>query len=210
MPTRIFLAEDHILVRQGVRMLLEDEPDLAVVGEAEDGQHAAAETLHLRPEVLIVDIALPGLNGVDVTREVKRQAPQINVIALSMYDTEAYVQQALAAGAAAYVLKKSTAAELVRAVREVLAGRRYLSPPLDRRLLEVLEEPAADPYASLSRRERQVLHLAAQGLNNPQIAGRLQIGVRTVEMHRANLLRKLGLRNQTELVRYALKRALID
>lgn len=215
MKTKIFLAEDHHLVRQGTRMLLEAEPDFEVVGEAEDGIRAMHETLRLHPEVLIVDIVLPDLNGIEVMRQVKRRAPEVKVIALSMYATEAYVTEALRAGAAAYVLKKSTAEELVYAVRQVLLGNVYLSPPLSDSLLEAYTRQSAevemyDLYAHLTERERVVLQLAAQGLNNPEIAERLGRSVRTVEMHRAHLLKKLNLNNQTELVRYALKRGLIE
>ena len=215
MTVRIFLAEDHHLVRQGTRLLLQAEPDFEVVGEAEEGLRAVAETLRLRPNVLIVDIVLPDLNGIEVTREVKRRAPEVLVIPLSMYDNESYVIEALRAGASAYVLKKATAAELVQAIRQVLAGKRYLSPPLNERLLDAFvrrssEEQPADPYDSLTRRERQVSQMAAQGLNNPEIAERLLLSVRTVEMHRANLLKKLALNGQTELVRYALKRGLVE
>ena len=215
MNTRIFLAEDHHLVRQGTRLLLEAEPDFEVVGETDDGQHAVEETLRLLPDILIVDIVLPALSGIEVTREVKRRAPDVKVLALSMYDVEGYVIDAFDAGASAYVLKKSTAAELVQAVRQVLAGDRYLSSPLNETLLEAfirrfIEEQAIDPYESLTKRERQVLQLAAQGLNNPGIAEQLAISVRTVEMHRSNVCRKLNLHNQTELVRYALKRGLVE
>ena len=215
MAIRIFLAEDHHLVREGTRLLLEVEPDFEVIGEAEEGLRAVEETLRLCPDVLIVDIVLPDLNGIEVTREVKRHAPEIKIISLSMYDTESYVLEALKAGASAYVLKKSTAAELVQAVHQVLAGDRYLSPPLNGMLLETFarrsaEEYEVDPYESLTQRERQVLQMAAQGMKNPEIAERLLLSVRTVEMHRARLLTKLKLHNQTELVRYALKRGVID
>jgi DNA-binding NarL/FixJ family response regulator len=215
MAVRIFLAEDHHLVRQGTRMLLESESGFEVIGEAEEGLQALRETLRLRPDVLIVDIVLPNLNGVEITREVKRRAPGIKVIPLSMYDNEAYVIEALKAGAAGYVLKKSTAAELVQAVQQVLAGNLYLSPPLNELLLEdfayrAAEDHPSDPYDHLTERERQVLQMAVQGLNNPEIAARLLLSVRTVEMHRAHLLKKLHLTNQTELVRYALKRGLIQ
>ncbi len=216
MSIRIFLAEDHHLVRQGTRLLLGTEPDFEVVGEAAEGQSALRETLRLRPDALIVDIVLPNLNGIEVTREVKRGAPEVKVIALSMYDSVGYVLEALAAGASAYVLKKSTAEELVAAVRQVLAGQRYLSPTLDEVQLEAYarrsseEADLPDPFDSLTQRERQVLRMAAQGLNNPEIAARLLLSVRTVEMHRGNLLKKLDLHNQTELVRYALRRGLVE
>lgn len=215
MTTRIFLAEDHALVRQGTRLLLEAEPDLEVVGEAEEGLQAMQETIRLRPDVLIVDIVLPDLNGIEVTRAVKRRAPEVKIVALSIYDNEAYVVEALKAGVSAYVLKKSTARELVGAVHRVLAGNHYLSPPLNESILDAFllrftEDRSIDPYDNLTRRERQVLQMAAQGMSNPQIAERLELSVRTVEMHRANLLKKLNINGQTELVRYALKRGLLE
>lgn len=215
MTVRIFLAEDHHLVRQGTHALLEAESDFVVIGEAEEGVRAMEDTIRLRPDVLITDIVLPNLSGIEVTRAVKRRAPSVQVVALSMYDTESYVVEALRAGATAYVLKKATAKDLVQAVRQVLAGNIYLSPPLNGLTLEdtslrLSDVQPADPYESLTSRERQVLQIAAQGMNNPEIAALLELSVRTVEMHRANLLRKLNLKNQTELVRYALKRGLIE
>lgn len=214
MTTRIFLAEDHQLVRQGTRMLLETEPDFKVIGGAEDGIRAMEAVIRLRPDVLIVDIILPNINGIEVIREVKRYLPQIKAVVLSMYDTEAYVSESLRAGASAYVLKKSTVEELVFAVRQALAGETYLSPPLSESLLEDYsyhsgEVKDADPHENLTERERQVLQMAAQGLNNPEIAGQLMISVRTVETHRANMLKKLGFKNQTELTVYAIKRGLV-
>jgi len=215
MTTRIFLAEDHHLVRQGTRLLLEAEPDFEVVGEAEEGLQALEETIRLHPDVLIVDIVLPNLNGIEVTREVKRRAPSVKVIPLSIYDTEAYVTEALKAGASGYVLKKSTAEELTLAVRKALAGETYLSTPLNNLILKAFwqqpnESPVADPYNDLTRRERQVLQMAAQGMSNPEIAARLELSVRTVEMHRAHMLKKMNLVGQTELVRYAIKRGLVE
>lgn len=215
MTISIFLAEDHHLVRQGTRMLLESEPGFEVVGEAEDGIRAMQETIRLRPDVLIVDIVLPNLNGIEVTREVTRRAPGVKVIPLSMYDTEAYIVEALKAGASGYVLKKSTAEELTRAIHEVLQGRMFLSPSLSELMLETYQHRSeelihTDPYDTLTKRERQVFTMAAQGMNNPEIAKQLLLSVRTVEMHRANLLKKLNLTGQTELVRYALKRGLVE
>lgn len=215
MKTTIFLAEDHHLVRQGTRMLLEAESDFWVVGEAEEGLEAMKEAIRLRPHVLIVDIVLPNLSGIEVTREVKRQAPEVLVIALSMYDTEGYVIEALRAGASGYVLKKSTAGDLVKAVRQVIAGNSYVSPSLDKYIIDAFmhrtsDNRSMDPYDSLTPRERQVMQMAAQGMSNPEIAERLMLSVRTVEMHRAHLLKKLNLNNQTELVRFALKNGFLE
>jgi two-component system, NarL family, response regulator NreC len=214
MTTRIFLVDDHHLVRQGLRLLLEAESDFEVIGEAGDGIEAVEAVLRLPPDILIVDVVLPNLNGIEVTRSLKQRLPGLKVILLSMYATEAYVSEALQAGASAYVLKKSTAEELVYAIREALAGRMHLSPPLNERALldysrRSAETPGAEAYDRLTKRERQVLQMAAEGLKNPQIAERLSISARTVEMHRANLLHKLSLKNQTELVRFAVKRGLV-
>jgi DNA-binding NarL/FixJ family response regulator len=211
--TTIVLADDHPIVRQGLRALLEVEPDLHIVGEAGDGLETVQLVERLQPDVLVVDLMMPGLNGLDVTREVGQRSPQTHVIILSMYANDAYVLEALRAGAAAYVLKQSTADELVRAVREATAGRRYLSPPLSERAIEAYmqraKEAALDPYETLTTREREVLHLAAEGLSNAEIAARLFLSPRTVEVHRANLMRKLGLHSQTDLIRYALQRGIL-
>lgn len=209
----IVLADDHHVVRQGLRALLEAEPEFSVIGEAADGLAATDLVNRLKPNVLVVDIMMPGLNGLEVARRVGAHSPQTRVIILSMYANEAYVLEALRKGAAAYVLKDSTATELVHAVREVNAGRRYLSPPLSDRAIETYAQKAQaaplDPYETLTTREREVLHLAAEGRTNAEIAARLFISPRTVETHRANLMRKLGLRTQSDLIRYALRRGLL-
>lgn len=190
------------------------EPDLMVVGEAADGSAAVELAIRLRPQVVITDVAMPGLNGLEVTREVVRRLPGTRVVVLSMYANEGYIQQALRYGASAFVLKDSQAADLIRAVREAQAGRRYLSPPLpagaiDRYLRRSGDEPP-DPFDTLTAREREVLHLAAEGLTSAEISGRLFISPRTVEIHRAQVLRKLSLKNQTELVRFALRRGIVS
>jgi DNA-binding NarL/FixJ family response regulator len=211
--TTIVLADDHHVVRQGLRSLLEAEPDFSVVGETGDGLEATQLVERLQPDVLVLDLMMPSLNGLEVTRQVSQRSPQTHVVILSMHANEAHVLEALRAGAAAYVLKESTSAELVRAVHEAIAGRRYLSPPLSERAIEVYmqkAEPAAlDPYETLTAREREVLHLVAEGHTNAEIADRLFISRRTVETHRANLMRKLSLRTQTDLISYALRRGIL-
>ncbi len=208
----IFLADDHPVLRQGLRALLESEQDFSTVGEADDGLEAVQLVERLRPDVLVLDLMMPGLPGLEVTRQVCQRCPQTGVVILSMYASEAYVLEALNAGARAYVLKKSTASELVRAIREVLAGRRYLSPPLSERAIEAYlqkAKPTLDPLETLTAREREVLHLVAGGLTNAQVAARLCLSRRTVEMHRKNIMRKLQLRTALDLVRYAARRGLL-
>ncbi len=210
----IVLADDHHIVRQGLRLLLQTVPEFLIVGEAADGLEAAQLVERVQPDVLMVDLMMPGLSGLEVTRQVRRRSPKTRIVILSMYDNEAYVGEALRGGVSAYVLKKSTADELVYAIRQVLAGSLYLSPPLNERAIEAylqkLGEATQDPYDTLTPREQEVLHLAAEGLSNGEIAARLSLSPRTIEMHRANLMHKLHLQNQSELVRYALQRGILS
>jgi DNA-binding NarL/FixJ family response regulator len=207
------LADDHQIVRQGLRALLQTEPDLQLVGEAADGLETVRLVDKLQPAVLVLDLMMPGLNGIEVTRQVARRSPQTRVVILSMHSSEPYVVEALRAGASAYVLKESGAGELVKAIREVAAGRRYFSPPISEHALgafvQQVEGAPLDPYHKLTAREREVLQLTAEGQSGNEIARRLFISARTVESHRANLMRKLAVRNQKELVRYALQRGLL-
>ena len=211
--TTIMLADDHPVVRQGLRALLEAEQDFTIVGEAADGLEVAGLVERLRPNVLVLDLMLPGLGGIEVTRQICHRFPQTRVVILSMYANEAYVLEALRNGAAGYVIKEASAAQLVQAVREVSAGRRYLSPPLSENAIQAyLQKAQATPldlYETLTSREREVLHLAATGNSNIETADRLGISSRTAETHRANLMRKLGLHSQTELIRYAIRRGII-
>lgn len=212
--TKIVLADDHHVVRQSFRLLLEAEPDFQVIGEAASGLEAVEIVERLHPDVLVADLMMPELNGIDVTHRIKKQFPKIVIVILSMHENEAYVVEALRSGVSAYVLKKSTAQELVYAIRQGIAGHLFLSPPLSELAIEAYLEKARgsdiDPYETLTKREREVLHLAADGLNYTSIAARLSISPRTVEMHHGNLMRKLKLRNQTELIRYALKRGILS
>jgi DNA-binding NarL/FixJ family response regulator len=211
--TTIVLADDHHIVRQGLRALLEVENDLHVVGEAGDGLEAVQKVELLGPKVLVLDLMMPGLNGLDVLKQIKKRSPNTQIVILSMYANEAYVLEALSNGASAYVLKDSKSADLVQAVREAAAGRRYLSPPLTARAIEVYQERAqsttVDRYETLTAREREVLHLAAEGRTNSEIAVRLGISSRTAETHRANLMHKLDMHSQAELIRFALRRGII-
>ena len=211
--TTILLADDHTVVRQGLRALLEGEPDLTVIGEAADGLDAVQRTERLRPDVLVVDLMMPGLGGLEVVRQVRQRVPGTHVVVLSMHANEAYVLEALRNGASGYVLKDASVTELVQAVRTAHQGHRYLSPVLSERAIAAYVEQArptpVDLYDTLTTREREVLHLAAEGRTNAEIAARLTISPRTAETHRANLLRKLGLQNQTDLIRYALRRGIL-
>ena len=211
--TRIVLADDHPVVRHGVRSLLQSDADLAVVGEASDGIETVQMVEKLQPDILVVDLMIPGLNGLEITRQAKQRSPGTRIIILSMHANEPYVLEALKNGASGYVLKDSSGTDLIQAIRTVAAGQRYLSPPLSERAVEAYmmksQETVFDAYEGLTDREREVLQLAAEGLSNPDIAGRLSISPRTVETHRANLMRKLGLKTQTDLIRYALKRGIL-
>ncbi len=212
---RIVLADDHPIVRQGMRTLLESQLNYEVVGEADDGLAALEMVERLRPDVLIVDVMMPGLNGLEVTRRVRERLPQTRVVVLSMHSNEPYVLEALRNGATAYVLKATSTTSLVDAVRAAATGQRYLSPPLTERAIDAYINRADDTsseldiYKTLTTREREVLQLAAEGLSNPDIGDRLSISPRTAETHRTNLMRKLKLHSQTELVRYAMQRGLI-
>jgi DNA-binding NarL/FixJ family response regulator len=212
--TSVVIADDHEVVRQGLRTLLRADPAVRILAEASDGAEAIRMVERHHPEVLILDIAMPGMNGIEVTREVARVSSRTRTIILSMHSSESYIVEALRNGAAAYVLKDSPSTELLEAIRHVTAGRRYLSPPLSQRAIDAYLErnhsAPLDPYETLTPRERQILQLAAAGRTNAEVAEQLLIGTRTVETHRANLMRKLGLRTHTDLVLLAVRRGLLD
>lgn len=209
----ILLADDHQIVRQGLRKLLEEQNGFLVVGETGDGLEAVTLVETLRPQILVVDIVMPGLNGLDVIRSVRQRSGNTRIIVLSMHSNEAYVVEALRNGASGYLLKESSSTELIRAIQAVVTGNRYLTAALGEHALDLYYDKVghaiSDPYELLTERERQVLHLAAEGCSNAEIGDRLSIGVRTVETHRANLMQKLRLKNQNELLRYATQRGLL-
>ena len=212
MPT-IVLADDHDVVRRGLQFILEAEPDFDIVGEAADGLEATRIVEQLQPDVLVVDVMMPGITGLEVTRRVVEMTPRTNVVVVSMYANEAYVMEAFQSGAKGYVLKNSTQDELIPAVREAAIGRSYVSEALadtiEAYMKRVKDGVISDSYEMLSNREREVLHLAAEGLTNAEIGERLFLSPRTVEDHRSNMMHKLGLRTHVDLVRYALRRGIL-
>ncbi len=213
MTISIVLADDHPVVRQGLRRFLEPEPDFSVVGETGDGLETVRLVERLRPDVLVLDLVMPGLSGFDILPILRQRAPRTRVVVFSMYANDDFIRQALRSGAAAYVLKGCDPAHAVEAIREAMAGRRYLSPAIARRFEAYrgkAETAPPDPHDLLTPRERQALQLAAEGHTNAEIAARLSISPRTAEMHRASALRKLGLKSPTELVRYAIRRGMIS
>jgi DNA-binding NarL/FixJ family response regulator len=211
--TSVVIADDHDIVRRGVRSVLEAEGSYRVMDEACDGLAAAQAVEKLKPDILILDLHLPRLNGLDVLKQVRTTSPRTKVLVLTMHNDEPYVIEALRAGASAYLLKGSESREIVTALKEVLAGRRYLSAPLSEWAITVLTSKGADdaePLNRLTRREKEVIQLAAEGFSTTEIAEKLFISARTCETHRANLMSKLGLQTQTDLVRFAIRKGLIQ
>ena len=210
---RVALADDHRLVRDGLRALLEAGGRYEVVAEADDGLQVVQLVERERPDVLLLDLMMPGLHGLDVIDQLAKRVPSTKVIVLTMHSDEAYVVRALRSGATGYVLKDAPGSELLHAIDEVSGGRRYLSSRLSQRAIELYlssnQASEDDPYLTLTPREREVLHLAVEGSTASQIAQRLSISPRTVEVHRGNLMRKLGLRNIEQLVTFARSRGLI-
>jgi two-component system response regulator NreC len=210
----IVLADDHPVVRQGLRSALEAEPEFSIVGETGDGIETVRLVERLEPDVLVLAISLPGLSGLDVLPIVRQRSPETRVVVFSMYANEDFILQALRNGAIAYVLKSCDTAHVVEAVGRAAAGERYLSPGISERAFDAYhakaESAPPDPHDLLTPRERQVLQLAAEGQGRSEIAARLSISPRTAEMHRANAMRKLGLRTQADLIRYALRRGMLS
>lgn len=213
MPIRIVLVDDHALVRQGFRRILEDDPDLQVAGEAGNGLDAIALVKKTDPDVVVMDMAMPEMNGLHATMELVKQRPGTKVLILSMYSDEQYVRNALDAGAKGYILKNAIENDLVRAVKAVAAGEQYLSPELSGVLIRAIKtgafEKAVDPYDKLTQREKQVLQLIAHGKSNKEIAVLLDLSVNTVAVHRANLMSALGVHKTAELVLFAVKKGLV-
>jgi DNA-binding NarL/FixJ family response regulator len=210
------LADDHTVVRQGLRVLLEAESDIAVVGEAETGRQAVGLARELLPDVIVMDIAMPLLNGLEATRQILKETPSCKVVVLSSYSDDEYVHQLTEAGAAGYLLKQSAAADLVKAIREANNGNAFFSPEISRRLVDHYQKallksaPVRKPTDLLTSREAEVLQLIAEGKANKQIAAELDLSIKTVEKHRQRLMDKLNIHNAAGLTRYAISKGIIE
>jgi two-component system response regulator NreC len=212
---RILLGDDHTLLRQGVRKILEARPEWTVVAEAADGREAVRQALELEPNVAVLDIGMPLLNGIEATRQIARKTPDVHVLIVSMHSDEAYITQALQAGATGYLLKDSADVDLIRAVEDVAAGRSFLSPAVARVMVDdyvrhLASRGIVDRYDTLSEREREIFQLVAEGHSNKETADILSISPATVETHRAHILQKLDLHNTAEVVLYAVRRGVIS
>jgi DNA-binding NarL/FixJ family response regulator len=211
---RVLLAEDHTLVRQGFRRILEDDPRIAVVGEASTGLTAIEQCRQLKPDIVVMDLSMPELGGLEASAEILKENPEIKILILSMYSNEAYVRKAFEVGAKGYILKNAIEVDLTRAVVALAEGGAYMSPGISNLVIQSLkagsfEDTSKDPYERLTLREKEVLQLIAQGKSNKEIAVLLNISVNTVAVHRAHVMETLGLHRTAELVLYAVKRGLI-
>ena len=210
---RVLIADDHTIVRTGVRLLLEAEPDIEVVGEAVNGEAAIAQAEALQPDVILMDIGMPGLNGLEATRQIKSRWPQIHILGLTMHRTEEYFFEMLKAGASGYILKAAETDELIRAVHAVARGEVFLYPALARQLLtdylSRVNEPELPGQPVLTSREKQIMHLLADGYGNKEIAEQLVVSPSTIHSHQSNLMKKLNLNSRHELIRYARQHGLL-
>jgi DNA-binding NarL/FixJ family response regulator len=207
---RILLADDHSMVRQGFRRILEAQQDIEIVGEASDGREAVALVEQLKPDVVVMDVAMPGLNGIEATRRISEVSPRTRVLALSMHKDGVYVREILRAGARGYLLKDAFDADLIAAVRAVARGEGYIAPAVADSVLADYRQQVSDPIDLLTSREREVLQLIAEGKTNKEIAAHLNLSVYTVDAHRGRIMEKLNLHSTGELVRFALRKGLID
>jgi DNA-binding NarL/FixJ family response regulator len=207
---RILLADDHALVRQGFRMILEAQPDMEIVGQAGNGREAVELAEKLHPDVVVMDVAMPELNGTEATRRLAASMPRTRVLALSMHKDSVYVREILRAGARGYLLKDSGDTDLVAAVRAIAKGEGYISPAVSDAVLSDYRKHVTDPLDLLTGREREVLQVIAEGKTNKEIATSLNLSVYTIEAHRGRIMEKLNLHSTGELVRFALRNGLID
>lgn len=212
---RVLLGDDHTLVRHGLRKILEERPDWEIVAEVGDGREAVRKCVALKPDVAVLDIAMPLLNGIDATQQIVRKVPETRVLVLSMHSDEAYVTRALQAGATGYMLKDSAGKDLLKGIASVAAGQAYFSPAIARLMLDdyvrrVAGSGVADRYETLSEREREIFQLIAEARTNREVAELLEISPATVETHRARILQKLDIHNTAELVLYAVRRGVIS
>jgi len=205
----VFLADDHVMVREGLAAMLKQHDDIQIVGQCGDGLTVADEAARVCPDVIVLDIMMPGLNGLDICRELTRKTKSIGVLILSMCEDEQFIAKALEYGASGYLLKESAAQQLVEAVRAVARGELFLGPGIPRSVLDYMSN-GGDPYETLTTRERQVLQAVAEGRTNRQVAEQLGLAVKTVDTHRMRLMRKLGIHDQTNLVKFAVRRGLIS
>jgi len=215
MKIRVLLADDHTLMRAGLRMVVDAQPDLTVIGEANDGREAVAMARELKPDIVVMDIGMPSLNGIEAARQIRAGLPETQIVMLSMHSDEGYILRALKAGAKAYLLKDSAEADLARAVRAAAAGKSFFSPAVGKVLLEdymrKLERTGAeDSYELLSPREREILQLVAEGKSSKEVAHLLNLSTYTVETHRARIMQKLNLRGIPELILYAVRKGFIS
>ncbi|NIQ91509.1 MAG: response regulator transcription factor [Deltaproteobacteria bacterium] len=211
---RVVIAEDHTILREGLRALLSAESDLEVVGEAEDGRQAIRRVEELGPDLILTDLSMPKMNGVEAIREIKKRAPETKVLALTVHKAEEFILEVLQAGADGYILKDASSEELMMAIESVLGGKRYLSPSVSQMVIEGYLEgrksiASSSPWDTLTKREREILKLIAEGHKNKEIADYLYISVKTVEKHRANLMKKLDLHSAAALTAYAMERGLV-
>lgn len=212
----VLIAEDHALLRAGMRALLASEPDIEVVCEVDTGEEAVRMASSLHPNVILMDLNMPGRGGLHAIAEIRRREPDVKILVITMHKTDEYIQEALRAGASGYILKESSHDELRAAIRTVLAGKVYLSPEVSARVVSTLISGGARPTAAttaletLTTREREVLKLVAEGMGNKQVAHQLSLSVKTVEKHRSSLMRKLGLRNVAMLAAYAISNGIVS
>jgi DNA-binding NarL/FixJ family response regulator len=207
---RILLADDHAVVRQGFKMILGAQPDMESVGEAGNGREAVELADRLKPEVVVMDVSMPELNGIEATRRLAESAPHVRVLALSMHKDSVYVREILRAGARGYLLKDSVAGDLVSAVRAIAAGEGYISPQVSNAVLDDYRRHVTNPIDLLTSREREVLQMLAEGKTNKEIAGVLNLSVYTVDAHRGRIMEKLNVHSINELVRFAVRNGLVD